>query len=129
MTMVYFYLIELRTILSHENFLCIINLPCKKVGYVLPPPTHLQLLCFNPIIWKQNRTGVIMMRIIWTMMKMKWNEDNTKVMMIWMMIKTRMKMKITLRWEMRACVRLTREIFAQVNIMPSPQILRLFEDV
>ena len=55
--MVYFYLIELRTILSHENFLCIINLPCKKVGYVLPPPTHLQLLCFNPIIWKQNRTG------------------------------------------------------------------------
>ena len=82
--MVYFYLIELRTILSHENFLCIINLPCKKVGYVLPPLTHLLLHCFNPIIWKQNRTGVIMMRIIWTMMKMKWNEDNTKVMMIWM---------------------------------------------
>ena len=78
------------------------------------------------------------MRIIWMMRrmirKMKLNEDNTKVMMIWMrrrmmMIRTRMKMKITLRWEMRACVRLTREIFAQVNIMPSPQILRLFEDV
>ena len=103
----------------------IINLLCKKVGYVLPPPTHPLLLCFNPIIWKQNRTGVIMMSMIWTMMKMKRNEDNTKVMMIWMrrrmmMIKTRMKMKITLRWEIRACVRLTREIFAQVNTMPSP---------
>ena len=78
------------------------------------------------------------MRIIWMMRrmirKMKLNEDNTKVMMIWMrrrmmMIRTRMKMKITLRWEMRACVRLTREIFAQVNIMPSPQFFRLFEDV
>ena len=41
------------------------------------------------------------------------------------MIRTRMKMKITLRWEMRACVRLTREIFAQVNIMPSPQLFCL----
>ena len=78
------------------------------------------------------------MRIIWMMRrmitKMKLNEDNTKVMMIWMMrrmmmIRTRMKMKITLRWEMRACVRLTREIFAQVNIMPSPQVFCLFEDV
>ena len=35
----------------------IINLPCKKVGYVLPPPTPPLLHCFNPIIWKQNRTG------------------------------------------------------------------------
>ena len=43
------------------------------------------------------------MRMIWPMRrritKMKWNEDNTKVMMIWMrrmmMIRTRMKMKIT----------------------------------
>ena len=74
------------------------------------------------------------MRILWIMRrritKIKWNEDNTKVMRIWMMrrmlmIRTRMKMKITLRWEMRACVRLTREIFAQVNIMPSPQLFCL----
>ena len=75
------------------------------------------------------------MRMIWPMRrritKIKWNEDNTKVMMIWMRrrwmmkIRTRMKMKITLRWEMRACVRLTREIFAQVNIMPSPQLFCL----
>ena len=35
----------------------IINLLCKKVGYVLPPPTHPLLHCFSPIIWKQNRTG------------------------------------------------------------------------
>ena len=35
----------------------IINLLCKKVGYVLPLPTPPLLLCFNPIIWKQNRTG------------------------------------------------------------------------
>ena len=35
----------------------IINLTYKKVGYVLPPLTHLLLHCFNPIIWKQNRTG------------------------------------------------------------------------
>ena len=75
------------------------------------------------------------MRIIWTMRrrigKMGWNEDNTKVMMIWMrrrmmVIRTRMKMKITPRWEMRACVRLTREIFAQVDTMQSPQFVRLF---
>ena len=46
-----------------------------------------------------------MLRIIWTMRrritKMKWNEDNTKVMMIWMMrrmmmIRIRIKMKIHL---------------------------------
>ena len=39
------------------NIHSIINLPCKKVGYVLPPPTPPLLHCFNPIIWKQNRTG------------------------------------------------------------------------
>ena len=80
-----------------------------------------------------------MMRMIFPMRrritKIKWNEDNTKVMMIWMRrrwmmkIRTRMKMKITLRWEMRACVRLTREIFAQVNIMSSPQSFRILQDV
>ena len=54
--MMYFYLFELRTTLSYENY-TYHSLPCKKVGYVLPPPTPPLLHCFNPIIWKQNRTG------------------------------------------------------------------------
>ena len=93
-----------------------LNLPYKKVGYVLPPPTPPLLHCSNLIIWKPSRTGDNDHGDNYV--KKEEEEDNKDEIE-----------KITFRWEMRACVRLTREIFAQVNIMPSPHFFRLFEDV